>query len=43
MDRLARFTAKAPKSASTWRLLWTLATLGLIALGTAAPGTWDIP
>jgi hypothetical protein len=43
MNRLTRIAAKSPKTASTWRLLWTLVTLGLVALGTAAPGTWDIP
>ncbi|CAA9255193.1 MAG: hypothetical protein AVDCRST_MAG77-2400 [uncultured Chloroflexi bacterium] len=47
MNRWTRLTTRATigaqKTARHWRLLWILASLGLIALGAGAPDEWDIP
>lgn len=42
MDRLTR-TFSSSRTRLTLRLLWIVTTLGLVALGLAAPMEYDIP
>ena len=44
MNRLSRFAVTTQKTARSWRALWTLIALGLVALGAGAPGGgWELP
>jgi hypothetical protein len=47
VNRWTHLTSRAALGAQTvtrhWRLLWIIASLGLIALGAGAPDEYDIP
>ena len=40
MDRLNRIAASLQMDRRAWRLLWIVASLGLVALGAGAPDDW---
>jgi hypothetical protein len=42
MQRITRFAHSATQFRS-WRAVWILVSLGLVALGAAAPGDWGTP
>ncbi len=41
--RMSSLVAVTQKGAHAWRTLWILMSLGLLAAGAGAPGSWDIP
>ena len=43
VNRLNRFVLATQKKANTWRAFWILVTLGLVAVGAAAPDDWGAP
>jgi len=42
MQHLNRF-AQVAAHARSWRAVWLLVSLGLVALGAGAPGDWGTP
>jgi hypothetical protein len=43
VSRIGNVILAAQKKANTWRAFWILLSLGLVAVGTAAPDGWGIP
>lgn len=43
MNRVNRFVLATQKKANTWRAFWVLLSLGLVAVGAAAPSDWGAP
>ena len=43
MNRVNRFVLDTQKKANTWRAFWVLLSLGLVAVGAAAPDGWGLP
>jgi len=43
IHRMSRIVAVTQKNARSWRALWILISLGLVAAGGGAPGSWDVP
>jgi hypothetical protein len=43
MNRLNNFVLATQKRANTWRAFWILLSLGLVAVGAAAPDGWGAP
>jgi hypothetical protein len=43
MSRLNRFVLDTQKKANTWRAFWILLSLGLVAVGAAAPDGFGLP
>ena len=43
MNRLHNTILAAQKRANTWRAFWILLSLGLVAVGAAAPDGWGAP
>ena len=43
MSRFTNVVLAAQRKANTWRAFWILLSLGLVAVGSAAPEGWGLP
>lgn len=43
MNRLTNLVIASQKKANTWKAFWIVLSLGLVAIGGAAPDGWGVP